>query len=316
MPDSFAHVTIANQALLRSGQLVANHPCFTAGANGPDPLYFWQFGRKRKNPDLPAIARRIHREKTGQFLNALLYLSLTPEQQSYTMGFLTHYSTDCTLNPFISGMGDKGMFKGKKGRRAFETSIDSELFFRQYRQRAVPMFISTPQLIAEDMSQVATLLHDAIWAVYKEDIPVVALSDCFHEYAGLRKKITSPSKLNRGITRLLAPLQYGKQADDLVGRMQPGKPLLSLPQEWKNPYSTEDMHLTFDEVVALAESTGAALIVAAMGFWLGGINDDEISSIIGDNNYYTGRPAKPPAQPQDDSPKETSEGKRAVKESE
>lgn len=290
MPDSYTHVAIAQQALLRSGQVTASEACYTAGANGPDPLYFFELGKRHKQPDLPAIGRRIHKEKTGDFLSCLLLFSITPQQQSFTQGFLAHYITDCTLNPYIAAMGDKGFFRSKRERLRFEASIDSELFYRRYRMRHVPAFLSAPRLTAEDLGQVASLLHDAILDTYGEDVPIVALSDAYHSYELLRERMAAPSGLRRFFTKLTAPLRYGGQALSVTGRLQPAPALPPLPEDWQNPYTAEAVHLTFDEVVAVAESTAGVVLAAAMRYWLGQVSDEKIREIVGDNNYYTGRP--------------------------
>ncbi len=297
MPDSYTHASIALQALLRGGQAVASLPCYFAGASGPDPFYYFQFWKKHPQPDLPALAGRLHKENTGLFLCALLEGAVTPEQQSYAMGFLTHYATDCTLNPYISAMGDAGFFTGRAARAAFEASVDSALFYKHYRSRAVPLYAATPMLLTDDLGQVAELLHGAIFTTYQLDIPVVNLCDAFHEYAAIRKKMLSPRGGRRFCAGLTAPARLGrKRALPWLARFQPGKPLPHLPEKWKNPYSGDEMHLTFDEVVVLAEETSAACVVAAMGYWLGELDEAQLAHILGDNSYHTGLPHPPPSQ--------------------
>ncbi len=302
MPDSYTHASIALQALLCAKQGVASLPCYLAGAGGPDPLAFYQFWRRKRHPDLAALADRIHREHTGKFLSALLENSITPQQQSYTMGFLTHYATDCTLNPYISAMGDAGFYQNKLGRIGFETALDSELFYRSYRSRTVPLYAATPMLLSDDLAQVAALLRESILATYGQDIPTVDLADAYHENVQMRKSMISPRGGRKAWLRLSAPLRVGHlRAAQLVARVQPGAPLPHLPENWKNPYLGEEMHLTFDEVLVLAEQTGAACILAAMRYWLGEIDEDKMARILGDNNYYTGRPA---SLPEDTPPEE------------
>ncbi|MDL2253071.1 hypothetical protein LJC49_03250 [Ruminococcaceae bacterium OttesenSCG-928-I18] len=298
MPDSYTHVNIALQALLRGGQAVASLPCYIAGANGPDPFHMYQFWRRNRQPDLSALADRIHREQTGRFLAAMLDLAITPEQQSYTMGFLTHYTTDCTLYPYIAALGDAGFFKGKRERLQFEASIDSELFYGNYRTRTVPLYAATPMLLTDDLGQVTQLLHESLLATYGVDIPVVDLADAFHDNVSVRKAMISPRGVKKTWAKLVAPLRTGsKNAMPMLARFQPGKPLPPLPEKWKNPYSGEEMHLRFEEVILLAEQTAAAAVVAAMRYWLGEIDGAKLLSILGDNNYYTGQPNPPPGTP-------------------
>ncbi len=291
MPDSYTHASIATQALLRGSQAVASLPCYLAGANGPDPFFYAQFWQKSPQPDLAALASRMHKERTGPFLGALLENAITPQQQSYTLGFLTHYATDCTLNPYISAMGDAGFFAGKAARAGFEASLDSALFYKNYRCHTVPLYASTPMLFTEDLGQVAALLHEALLVTYGLDIPTVVLSDAFHENAALRKRMISPRGGRRLWARLSAPARLGHlRAQPWLARFQPGQPLPHLPETWKNPYTGDEMHLTFDEVIVLAEETSAACVVSAMRYWLGEMDAEQLAGILGNNSYLTGLP--------------------------
>ncbi len=291
MPDSFTYVHTAFHALLRAHQSVASLPCYYAGANGVDVFDFFQFSHRTKKPNLPALAERMQKEKTGHFLSQLLKLSLTPQQQSYTMGFLTHYTTNCTLNPYISAMGDAGFFKGKIGRFTFEAAIDSALFYQNYRTRSVPLYAATPMLLNEDLAQVSKLLHDAILATYNEDIDSVHFADAFHENVRVRKKMYSPHGVRRMISKLTFPCICGKKmAAETVARIQPGNALPSLPEKWKNPYSLQEEHHSFDEMMSSAQNEAALSIAKAMQYWIGEMEEEQLVLSFGNNNYHTGLP--------------------------
>lgn len=293
MPECYTHVHIATQALMRSGNTVASLPAFIAGANGPDPLFNFQLWKRRRKPNLPALAARMHHEKTGDFLLALIRGATTPAQQSYVLGFITHYTTDCTLYPYIAAMSAPSQpYKEHDGRYLLAASIDAELHYRHYKTRLVALNAGTPVLITDELAQVCHLLREAIDAVYGYDVSLLALADAFHDNRSIRRLLLSKTGAKRFLYRLAQPAKASKYGGPLAARMQPAAPLRRLPQLWVNPYSGEEANLTFDEVLAVAEQTGAVCVTAAMHSWLGSLSDEKLAVILGSNDYYTGLPCK------------------------
>ncbi len=293
MPECYTYSHTATQALMRSGQTVASHAAFLAGAGGPDILFMYRFWQKKRRPDLPRLAARMHHKNTGAFLNALLQLAMTPVQQSYALGFVTHYATDCTLYPYELAMSRPNMPYGeKKGLYRMETDLDSTLYHKDYKTYLVPLQAGTPILITEDLAQVATLLHDAILEVYEVDIPVVALADTFHDNLTMRRLMISKRGVKRALAFMLEPLAGKNYGGPLYVRIQPGEALRRLPEKWRNPYTGDEMDLTLDEVMALAQQTGAICITAAMRYWLGEMSEEQLAEILGDNDYSTGLPSE------------------------
>lgn len=298
MPDCYTHVYVATQALMRSGLTVASTPAYMAGANGPDLFFMYQAHKKMPKPNLRALAAKMHREKTGDFARALISNAVTPVQQSYTLGFITHYTTDCTLNPYIAAMAGEGMpYNEKLGRCKMENALDSKIYFDLYKTRCVALHAGTPVLITQDLSQVCTLLRDAIKEVYEVELPLVVLADAFHENVKMRKKLYSSTGFKRFFRRLFETERPEKYGAPLSCRMQPAPKLRRLPEKWVNPYTSEEMDLNLDEVLSLAVQTGAVCITAAMHYWLGRLTDEKLISVLGNNNYCTGLPCKNAEEP-------------------
>ena len=288
MPECYTHSYIATQALMRSGLTVASRPAFMAGANGPDPLFMYQPWKKNRHPDLPALADKMHREKTGEFLEVLLHHAVTPVQQSFALGFLTHYTTDCTFFPYIEAINKlKGLGKNQQ---KTEASLDSTLYYQDYKTYTVPLHAGTPVLITEDLAQVSSLLHETIKAVYNVDIPAVALADMYHDNLYVRRMLLAKPGPKRLLVKLMQARGGGNYHREYSDRIQPAKPLVNLPEKWVNPYTKEEMNLTLAELLALAEQTGAVCMTAAMKFWLGELDDESLPQLFGNNNYYTGLP--------------------------
>lgn len=303
MPDCYTHVYNAAQAQIISGQLVACRPAFIAGANGPDLFSMYQFYKQRPMYDLPSYNKKIHKDTPGAFLNILCAMSTTPAQQSYTMGFLTHYATDCTLHPFIDAMGEQGLFSGRAGMLHFEASMDSTLFYQDYGNAFVPLYAGTPILRGEALQEVAKLLQDVVRIVYKSHIPADAFAGAFEDNLNIRTMLTSDNKRVYAKLRSTGTIKSGEKIRELVVNKIPPVPVMpDLPTTWKNPHTGEEMFLSFDQLLALAQQTGAACIVAAMQYWLGEIDERHLAKILGDNDYYTGlpyqraTPANPPGK--------------------
>ncbi len=291
MPDSYTHVHIAFHALLRAHLSAASLPCYFAGANGSDVLCHFKPGKQTPSPNLPALSEQMQKEKTGLFLTRLIAQSLTTQQQSYTMGYLTHYAACCILNPYITALGDAGLFKGRAGRLSFEASLDSELFYQNHRRRIVPPYAATPILLNEDLAQVSKLLQDAVFFVYKQDIDAVHFADAFHDNMRMRKKMVSAHGLHKLWAKRLYTLLYGrKRSEDMVSRMQPGAALPLLPQQWKDPYTLQKKHMSLEEVLALSVDMAASVISAAMQYWLLEIDEAELATCLGNKSYHTGQP--------------------------
>ncbi|MGD9559604.1 MAG: zinc dependent phospholipase C family protein [Oscillospiraceae bacterium] len=289
MPECYTHAHTGLQALTRSGHTVASHPAFIAGTNGPDPLTFYQGWKSKRKPDLSVLAKRMHRERTGAFLLALVENAATPVQQSYALGFITHYTTDCTLHPYVVANTAQGApYAGKNGHRRLEAALDSTLYHRDFKSYQVPLHAGTPVLVTEDLGQVATLLHDTIAMVYDVDVPLVVLADTFHHNLSIRRQLISKTGFKRLLVRLFEP--KGKFKGAMSSIVQPAKPLKPLLEKWTNPSTGEGMTLTLNEVLAVAEQTGALCLTAAMRYWLGEMDAMKLAAIFGNNDYYTGLP--------------------------
>lgn len=294
MPECYTYIHTAMQALIHSGHTVASPSAFRAGAIGLTPLYVYQLWktRPRPRPNLPALAAKMRHEKTGAFLLALVRYAVTTTQQSYVLGFLTHYATDCTVNPYITAMAAPGAPYGiPDGRHILAPALDAELYFWDYKTRTVQLHASTPVLITEELAQVTSLLRDAIREVYHKNVPQVALADAFHANQTVRGMLLSPvGKLFLKVTNptthsAFGPLQY---------RTQPGKPLLPLPLTWTNPHSQVQMELTYPQLLTLAEQSGGICITAAMRYWLGTLEEEDLAQVFGSDDYDTGLPCAAP----------------------
>ena len=292
MPECYTHCHVATCALMRSGQMVASLPAFLAGANGPSPFTLYRPGKKQQTHDLPALAARLHHETPGLFLNNLVRLAVTPIQQSYALGYLSHYATDCVVHPYIDAMCAPGApYHIRQGRGWMRISMDSALYFQNYRTRLVPLHVATPVLVTEELAQVTSLLQGTLRQTYGVELPLVELADIYHNLLPRRRGQISRYGVRKFLAGIVEFCRYGSKGKGvLTSRMQPGPPLKPLPSAWRNPYTREEKNQTFDEIIMEAIEASAICISGAMRLWLGKITPEQMEIVLGDNDFYTGLP--------------------------
>lgn len=293
MAECYTNVQCALQALMRSGHTVASMPAFIAGAAGPTPLYMYYKWKKKRKPDLPLLAEKMHHEKTGAFLFALIQQAATPTQQSYVMGYIAAYSTSCTLNPYINAISAEGMpYSMPNGEYTLAAVLDSELYHRDYNTRSVPVTAVASVLIGEELAQVAALLRGCIEEVYGQSIPLLALADVFHHNYLVRRLMCGQGFMPKARLRRMQRGARTLYGGPLLCRMQPAPKLHSLPQNWENPYTGEKMNLTLNEVLTLTQQTSAVCVTAVVRYWLGQLLEEKLLKVLGNNDFITGIPCE------------------------
>ena len=89
MPEGYTHVRTAQKAAHAIHYKLQCPAAFAAGANGPDSFFCYEVWKKGQNRtyNLPLLGNRMHEDKTGAFLLALLHHTHTQAQIEYTLGF-------------------------------------------------------------------------------------------------------------------------------------------------------------------------------------------------------------------------------------
>ena len=103
MPEGYTHVRTAQKAAHAIHYKLQCPAAFAAGANGPDSFFCYEVWKKGQNRtyNLPLLGNRMHEDKTGAFLLALLHHTHTQAQIEYTLGFLCHYAADTVMHPYV-----------------------------------------------------------------------------------------------------------------------------------------------------------------------------------------------------------------------
>ena len=194
MPEGYTHVRTAQKAAHAIHYKLQCPAAFAAGANGPDSFFCYEVWKKGQNRtyNLPLLGNRMHEDKTGAFLLALLHHTHTQAQIEYTLGFLCHYAADTVMHPYVVFVSSPGQPYGMKGGHGyFEIALDSTLHAEDTGVSEVPADHSSPVPVGQDLAEIAALLHQCILEVYGQDISVEALADSFYYTYRLRRLFTS-----------------------------------------------------------------------------------------------------------------------------
>lgn len=104
---------------------------FEWGKQGPDFLFCHRFFPWQKGESLEEFGGRLHGEPPENTLNVLKRIwqeRAEPAAQSYILGFLCHYSLDCTCHPYIEFLSRK-LLEEEPGQTedVFHNEIESAL---------------------------------------------------------------------------------------------------------------------------------------------------------------------------------------------
>lgn len=106
MPACLTHYYFAKNVLQTLSNRDEIDECaYFWGAQGPDFLFCQNFIPWRKDKKIGAYGSRLHETKPSATLNAMRELvknSGDTVVYSYVLGFICHYSLDCTAHPYIN----------------------------------------------------------------------------------------------------------------------------------------------------------------------------------------------------------------------
>ena len=246
----------------------------------------WKKGQNRTY-NLPLLGNRMHEDKTGAFLLALLHHTHTQAQIEYTLGFLCHYAADTVMHPYVVFVSSPGQPYGMKGGHGyFEIALDSTLHAEDTGVSEVPADDSSPVPVGQDLAEIAALLHQCILEVYGQDISVEALADSFYYTYRLRRIFTSRHGVRRAFYWVLE-LFFGGRGF-ITGHVSPAHLKLNLPEDWTDPATGEERHGGAFALLKDAQHRCELFMTAALGHWMGKLDEEILEKTLGSMSYITG----------------------------
>lgn len=288
MPEGYVHVRTARAAAIGADIPIFNRQAFYAGANGPDLFFFYRAWTKKRDPDLPALGVRMHREQCGEFLLSLVTHAETPAQKGYVLGFLCHYALDALAHPYIAFLTAEGMpYHIPNGHGRYEIALDSALHKKDTGRRAIKARENTGLLKGQALAEVVALLRVSIAEIYGLSLSALTLSDCFHQAVLLRRFFYSPLHIKKAAAGIAELIAFHKRGF-ITCHMTPARLKKHLPKAWTDPFSGEEKDGGAEAILTEAESRCAALMRSARKYWEGRLAPSTLSRNVGNLSYETG----------------------------
>lgn len=299
MPASYLHQAVARAAL-------GSSPAALAGAEGPDPLFFC-LHRQRGVCSPFALASRMHKERTGAFLLALLRGARTSVQRDYALGFLTHYATDTTFHPFVYARTSTPQGRPSSTLHcAYEHALDQWLYLEEGHRVGTPRHMAGIAALSQPQrAQIAQLLCHAVRETYTDQRSVKErlFEHALNDSVRLARILYSPTGVKYAMLGALAwplGLQRALHAHMVPVRLPPGDLTNAAHAPWQSPFAPGERHESVPELLQAAKSRALTFVSAARAFYADGIDEAALAQTLGSMSYDSGLPcaqAEPSARP-------------------
>ena len=296
MPDSAVHIAFGFDVLDSAGEAVrgtiVDEP-FRMALLGPDPWFVYLPGRKRENR-----GRRMHTEKTGDFLLALAKHSRGGPGQaalfSYLCGFICHYALDSAAHPYIIRMtsGD-GARAGSH--RALEHALDiaqlKELGLWESRHPLTDSLMPALRLPEE--------MRGGLDAAYRE---IFGWGSCWSAMRRLYpffRFLYRRMDTRRGFLSFLARITGNDILRSLAYErtwFSPGEAANASHSAWSSAYDDSLVSTdSFEDLRAAALERASAMIRDAWSFcFQGSMGPEDLAASFGNLSYFSGLPCDDP----------------------
>lgn len=275
MPSFYLH----ERAALTSLGALCDQSAVALGSCGPDALYFSGAG------ELRALGKRLHCERTGEFLLYILRLCVDDAAcRDYALGFLSHYAVDAAFHPFVYALSTSQIGYSSLRHIAVERALDAWLMNMSRVARA-----GAPA--EPDISEINARLGAAIM-LWQPDTSLDA--------AELKRALKRCMSLGGALGRLGGePGQVhvdGRTGGEYVSPDQLQALALS---GWRNPWTGAVSCDGPFELLGAALKRTDELTNAARSYWRGGMDECALRAALGEKSYLSGEDwrTSPPPEP-------------------
>ncbi len=290
MPDSYAHKYNGQCALKISNYTPRNYEAFILGCNGPDPLFFHRMYNPINKLRLAPICSRIHKEKTGLFLQNLFRFAQTNAQKDFCLGFLCHYSLDSTMHPYINYITTAygHPFNKEHGHAFFETSLDSHISQYETGQWGASPNEYFPEIKKMYLDQIVTLIKQTCDATFPDTkYPRDEYLQAFKDFKFIKNILYSQKKIKHSFARF-AEVILRMDKYYIISHMQPCYEDISDISVWRNNFTGFFCTNTIEELFKIANQLSANYIDVGLEFFNGKYSATDLLEDIGNKSYDTG----------------------------
>ena len=290
MPDSFAHKINADNGRTLANYVPRCEEAFILGSNGSDPFFFHSTQRIFKKSLLPKLGHRMHREKTGLFLQNLFKLAQTEVQKDYCLGFLCHYAMDSVMHPYIEYITSTyGLpFAIANGHGFFESALDSKLSFEKNNTYAAHPDEYFPYIEKMYLTQIITLLKRAIETTYPEvSFPHHTYMQSFKDFKKVKSWLYSETGTSSVIVKSVEGI-LGASTGLFSCHCQPCMLPIEDVKIWERQAVNVFCSSTIKELMEISDQMSADYIKIGNLYFSGIYSSCEFLEDIGNKSYITG----------------------------
>ena len=285
MPEGYTHVRTAQRPRMPSiiSYVLPRSVCRRCQWADSFSAEVWKKGQNRTY-NLPLLGSRMHEDKTGAFLLALLHHAHTQAQISIRWAFVPlcggyrYAPLHCVVRQPQPAYGMKAATAPLK-LRWIPPACQGYPAFRS------PADDSSPVPVGQDLAEIAALLHQCILEVYGQDISVEALADSYYYTYRLRRLFTSRHGVRRAFYWVLE-LFFGGRGF-ITGHVSPAPQAEPAGGIGPLPPPPAKSATAGAALLKDAQHRCELFMTAALGHWMGKL-DEEILEDPWQAGYITG----------------------------
>lgn len=299
MPASYVHELIARRAwddFSKDGHHAELHlPALLAGAQGPDPFFFYYVLNRRKNAPLHGWATRLHTEQTDAFLVNLCEAVEHGDAlaRCFALGFLTHYATDSTAHPYVYAHSFDAAGKYRSNLHGdLEAAMDT-YFYRNEGGKHTPKQMTGYAALSDgERVRIAQPFLAAITKTFDAAPTQEEVLTSFRDCVRYPSMLYSPHGIKRGLLSQLA------RCVGLPGYIEAHTPPARLPKEdafnlahmgWSSPWMPDTLRTeSLPDLLDTAQQKSLRYIEAAHALWRGELSAGAFRGLLGGLGYDSG----------------------------
>ncbi|WP_173917033.1 zinc dependent phospholipase C family protein [Halobacillus sp. Marseille-Q1614] len=289
MPNIWTHILFAEdlcKKLDRYDVLNTSSRYLYLGAQGPDPLFYYNFWPNLPDRGVPQLGTKMHTENCGAFLLQLIAAgkSLKNQGQAYILGFVTHHILDRNTHPYVHY---KSGYEGHNHQK-LEVAIDTLMLekHRHIEPWSEPVHTKI-RLMKQERKLVSAWLSPLITKHYDvEKLPNNYLAKSFRDITIAQSIFYDPyGWKKRTIGAYISPYSHQPIID-------PVDYLNEKKSEWRHSATNEPQFASFQELYNGALKEAAPLVEEILSYWSSPSDNEweKIKCLVKNDSYDTGKP--------------------------
>jgi hypothetical protein len=299
MPSAYVHEVIAQDALARltlpEGWNAACDAALQLGAQGPDLFFYYAVLSPLPPHREIRFGHWLHKHKTGKVLVSLVQEAANrgPVAKAFALGFLAHYAGDTTIHPYVAGWAATGW-----EHLPLEKVLEAWLY-RKRGGQGIPLQLSQfSHLTPDAKEEAAATLSAALRRALPREARWISPKRMMHAISDAGKVtrlVYSPSGSRYEFMRKVENLLHYPMliTNHMIPLTWQGDPDNAGHKPWRNPDAPEEVRTeSVEDLVAVATTRTMRYMQAALDYWAGQRQLDEVARLLGNLSYGNGLPCQ------------------------